>query len=112
MRSIVEAKVYLHTMPYEHFGISIVEAMAAGLVPVVPRSGGPYVDVLNGSQGVYGYSYSNVREAADCIHRLLGDERLRTGCSEKSIDRSHVFDSSVFKAKFTSYVNHVLERSS
>jgi len=111
MRSLMEAKVYLHTMHYEHFGISIVEAMASGLVPVVPRSGGPYVDVLNGSQGIYGYSYSNVQEAADCIRRLLGDERLRTGCSVKSIQRSHVFDSSVFRAKFTSYVNHMLERS-
>jgi glycosyltransferase involved in cell wall biosynthesis len=32
--------VYLHTMAGEHFGISIVEAMAAGLVPVVPTYGG------------------------------------------------------------------------
>lgn len=112
LQSLMEAKVYLHTMPYEHFGISIVEAMAAGLVPVVPRSGGPYADVLNGDQGVYGYAYNNVEEAVDFIHRLLGDERLRTGICEKSINRSHVFDTSVFRAKFTSYVNHVLENSS
>jgi alpha-1,2-mannosyltransferase len=36
-----KAKVYLHTMPFEHFGISIVEGMAAGCIPVVPDSGGP-----------------------------------------------------------------------
>lgn len=34
------AKVYLHPMPREPFGISAVEAMAAGLVPVVPNTGG------------------------------------------------------------------------
>lgn len=36
-----KAKAYLHTMPYEHFGISIVEAMAAGLAPIAPNCGGP-----------------------------------------------------------------------
>lgn len=36
-----EAKVYFHPMVGEHFGISIVEAMAAGLVPVVSDVGGP-----------------------------------------------------------------------
>ena len=36
-----EAKVYFHPMIGEHFGISIVEAMAAGLVPIVPDVGGP-----------------------------------------------------------------------
>jgi len=35
------AKVYFHTMPFEHFGISIVEAMGAGCIPVVHDSGGP-----------------------------------------------------------------------
>jgi glycosyltransferase involved in cell wall biosynthesis len=36
-----EAKVYFHPVAGEHFGISIVEAMAAGLVPIVPDVGGP-----------------------------------------------------------------------
>ena len=36
-----KAKVYFHPMVGEHFGISIAESMAAGLVPVVPTIGGP-----------------------------------------------------------------------
>lgn len=36
-----KAKVYFHTQRYEPFGISIVEGMAAGGVPVVHDSGGP-----------------------------------------------------------------------
>jgi glycosyltransferase involved in cell wall biosynthesis len=36
-----EAKVYFHPMVGEHFGISIVEAMAAALVPIVSNVGGP-----------------------------------------------------------------------
>ena len=35
-----ESKVYLHPKPGEHFGISTVEAMSAGLIPVVPDVGG------------------------------------------------------------------------
>jgi len=35
-----DAKIYLHTMIGEHFGISIVEAMAMGCTPIVHDSGG------------------------------------------------------------------------
>ena len=35
-----KAKVYFHPMPGEPFGISTVEAMSAGLIPVVPAFGG------------------------------------------------------------------------
>lgn len=36
-----KAKVYFHPAPLEHFGISIVEGMGAGCIPVVFNSGGP-----------------------------------------------------------------------
>ena len=36
-----KGKVYFHPMPGEPFGISIVEAMSAGLIPVVQEIGGP-----------------------------------------------------------------------
>jgi glycosyltransferase involved in cell wall biosynthesis len=35
-----ESKVYFHPLPGEPFGISTVEAMSAGLIPVVPDIGG------------------------------------------------------------------------
>jgi glycosyltransferase involved in cell wall biosynthesis len=35
-----ESKVYFHTLPGEPFGISTVEAMSSGLIPVVPDIGG------------------------------------------------------------------------
>lgn len=40
IEEMFKSKVYLHTMRGEHFGISIVEAMSAGLIPVVPDYGG------------------------------------------------------------------------
>jgi glycosyltransferase involved in cell wall biosynthesis len=35
-----KSKVYFHPRAQEHFGISIVEAMSAGLIPIVPSTGG------------------------------------------------------------------------
>jgi alpha-1,2-mannosyltransferase len=43
---LAEATVGLHTMWMEHFGIGIVEYMAAGLVPVAHDSGGPRADIV------------------------------------------------------------------
>lgn len=35
------AKIFLHVAHGEHFGVSIVEAMASGCIPIVHNSGGP-----------------------------------------------------------------------
>lgn len=39
-------KVGLHTMRDEHFGINVVEMMAAGLITVAHNSGGPKLDII------------------------------------------------------------------
>jgi glycosyltransferase involved in cell wall biosynthesis len=56
-----KAKVYLHTMVGEHFGISVVEAMALGCVPIVHNSGG-MVEFVPAQ-----YRYEPIQEAADKI---------------------------------------------
>ncbi|HJX23332.1 MAG TPA: glycosyltransferase, partial [Candidatus Bathyarchaeia archaeon] len=71
------AKVYLHTQACEAFGMSIVEAMAAGCVPVVPGYGGPWFDILDRRQGEYGYSFNSLEEAAEVIKTLIGNETIR-----------------------------------
>ncbi|CAH8501762.1 unnamed protein product [Schistosoma turkestanicum] len=42
--------INLHTMVDEHFGISIVEGMASGLITVAHRSGGPLTDIIGPSE--------------------------------------------------------------
>ena len=44
---LAESMIYLHLMKGEHFGISVVEAMSAGCVPIVHDSGGPREIVRN-----------------------------------------------------------------
>jgi glycosyltransferase involved in cell wall biosynthesis len=56
-----QSKIYFHPMIGEHFGMSIAEAMAAGLIPIVPSIGGQAEFV---SQQ---YQYSTLEQAAEII---------------------------------------------
>ena len=106
-RVLSEAKVYLHVMPHDHFGISVVEAMASGCVPVVHRSGGPWLDILDGQQGKYGFSYTSAKEAAESIDALVTDEDLRSKIISKALIRAKEFDQAVFKRKIVEVVEKI-----
>ena len=60
-----KSKVYLHPLAGEPFGISVAEAMAAGLIPVVPHVGG------NSEFVPQQYHYSSLEEAAEIIEDAL-----------------------------------------
>jgi alpha-1,2-mannosyltransferase len=106
------AKVYMHAMKNEHFGITIVEAMAAGLVPVIYRGGGPWEEILKAKQGYYGYSYKNPKEAADIIEMLLENDSLRKKIVERNQEYIQVFSDSRFKENFIGLVSKLLAASS
>ena len=59
------AKIYLHTRVNEHFGISVVEAMAMGCVPIVHDSGGTKEFVPNNLK------YQTIYEAAAKITKEI-----------------------------------------
>lgn len=67
MNAMSTSMIYLHTMNGEHFGISIVEAMAAGLVPVVPSYGGCSEIVPRE------YLYTDSKEASYCISKNIDE---------------------------------------
>lgn len=60
-----KSKVYFHPLPNEPFGISIAEAMSAGLIPVVPTTGG-FVEFVPEK-----YRYRNLSEAATLVSKAL-----------------------------------------
>ncbi|AWR97825.2 glycosyltransferase [Acidianus sulfidivorans JP7] len=65
LKYLSEASVYFHSKINEHFGISIVEALAAGLVPVVHKSGGAWYDIVK--EGKYGFGYETADEAVNAV---------------------------------------------
>lgn len=78
-----EAVVGLHTMRDEHFGISIVEFMAAGVIPVVHDSGGPREDIVLPEEGlggvgasVTGFRCDSEGEYAAALTKVLGMGQL------------------------------------
>ena len=99
---LAKAKIYVHCSTYEYFGISIVEAMACGCVPIVYRNGGPYIDIINYNK--YGLSFEKVDELANKINLILDDNETFKISSKKAIERSKVFSEDAFKSKLMEIV--------
>ena len=65
-----KASVGIHTMWNEHFGIGVVEMMAAGLLVVAHNSGGPKADIVTPLHGnkQTGYLAATDEEYADAMN--------------------------------------------
>ncbi|KAI9513544.1 mannosyltransferase [Russula earlei] len=67
-----EASVGVNTMVDEHFGINVVEFMAAGVIPVVHASGGPLHDIVVpvGGQRT-GFHAKDPESFAQAVHEVM-----------------------------------------
>ena len=68
-----KSSVGLHTMWNEHFGIGIVEMMAAGLVTIAHNSGGPKMDII---LDPWDYTKTTYQKS----------DRFPTGCLASTVD--------------------------
>jgi len=91
------AMAYVHCAENEHFGITIVEAMAAGCVPIVHDSGGPREIVTSD----VGFRWSNLSVAARQIGMLAENDSLRREFSVASSVRATQFRPDVFESEIT-----------
>ena len=93
------SKIYLHTMRGEHFGISIVEAMSAGLIPIVPDYGGCTEFVPRQ------YQYNSVENAADIIRRVIDSPFSER---KKISEIAELFSEDAFKRNMRKVIDGVL----
>ncbi len=91
------AKVYFHPTFGEHFGIPVVEAMSAGLVPLVPVNSGAY-EVVPKELG-----YTSIEEASSKLKELL-----KVDMREEMHQISTGFSSLTFKAKLWKHLSKYL----
>jgi glycosyltransferase involved in cell wall biosynthesis len=92
----------IHPEHTEHFGITTVEAMASGLVPVVVAKGG-LTEIV--SDGVDGFLWSTIPELIDKTNALINSSELTTQLSLKAIEKSQLFTKEKFAAHFLELIN-------
>ena len=86
---------------FEHFGISTVEAMAAGCVPVVLGKAGQLEIVAD---GVSGFLWQTLPELQSRTRALIDDSTLRSRMSASAQERSRAFAT----PNFAERVRHLL----
>lgn len=106
-------KIYWHAAGYgvdektdpqstEHFGMSTVEAMSAGLVPVVVNKGGLKEIV---SDNVNGYLWQDRSQLINKTIYLIKHPKILEKFSQKSIKMSKKFSVSTFKKRFIEIIS-------
>jgi len=74
----------------EHFGMAVLEAMAAGLIPVVPNEGGVIEFVPQE------YQFNTIEQAAEIImyvfNHLPKTERIKLSDNINKFSNSHYID--------------------
>ena len=102
-----QAVIFLHPMKWEHFGIAVVEGMAAGLIPVVHKSGGPWIDITE--LGRYGFGFKDSDDAAHIIDEILGNKLLIEKSKKNALHRSLEFSDKRFSQEFTRIINNLVD---
>lgn len=92
---------------FEHFGISVVEAMSAGCIPVVNGIGGPAEIVEDGRSGLH---YFDIDELVRQTELLFVDPTLRDRLRERAIERSNHYSEERFGAEVARAVALALDR--
>jgi glycosyltransferase involved in cell wall biosynthesis len=99
---IRESRVYFHPMVGEHFGMAILEAMAAGLIPVIPNEGGPTEFVP------HEYQFNTIEQAAEIIKYVFNHlpemERIKISNDINKFSNSHYIEG------FQTILNELLSR--
>jgi alpha-1,2-mannosyltransferase len=102
-----KSQVYLHPLSGEPFGIAIAEAMASGLLPIVPTIGGSSEFVPSE------YQYHSIQQAADIISNVLNeinDDKYNTLVTSLDIsNRVSLFSIQSYKKNLKNIIDNVVK---
>lgn len=86
----------------EHFGITTVEAMAAGAVPMVINKGGQPEIVAD---GVSGFLWNDLEQLIKLTQNLVNQNKLLSQIAQKAVERSKIFSKERFVKDIESLIN-------
>lgn len=86
----------MHPEKAEHFGLTTIEAMAAGAVPVVFGAGGQKDIVRDGTDG---FLWENTDELVEKSQKIMKDKALFTSLSEAATVRARDFSMEKFRER-------------
>lgn len=107
-----EAKIYWHAAGFgedlekyperaEHFGISTVEAMSHGAVPIVVKAGGQ-IEIIKESEN--GFMWENEAQLLEKTHKVAVDKDLYIRISKEAMESSKSFS----LERFCEELNHLI----
>ncbi len=108
-----KAKIYWHATGFgedlakfperaEHFGITTVEAMANGAVPVVFNGGGQKEII---SDGIDGFLWENEKEIITDTNSLISNNKFWQDVSNRSKEKASFYSGQKFYAKLEKIIN-------
>ncbi len=105
-----ESSIYWHASGFgetdptrmEHFGITTVEAMASGCVPVVINAGGQTEIVDNEKNGLL---WNTPEDMENQTLKLINNQKLMSDLSKKAVEKSQDFS----KEKFMNQINRLVK---
>lgn len=113
LKFIAICKIYWHargygekdTDEYENFGITTVEAMAAGCVPVVINLGAQPEIVEHGKNG---FVWNEPEELIKYTIELINSKKMMNTLSKEAIRKSKQYDSKIFEEKLIKIIDGML----
>ncbi|KAL3500303.1 hypothetical protein ACH5RR_039396 [Cinchona calisaya] len=104
----------IHSMIDEHFGICVVEYMAAGTIPIANNSAGPKLDIVLPEDGIQtGFLAQDVQEYADALVKVIEmpeSERLAMAAAGRR--RASRFSENRFFENFKAAIRPILSQTS
>ena len=108
-----EIDVFLMPSHFEGFGFSLVEAMAAGCVPIASRISGVTDWIIKDNLTGYVVDKGNMKQMADYITKLYNDQRLLKAMSnEAATDSTKRFNLQVMGENYHKEFTKVLSEKS
>jgi glycosyltransferase involved in cell wall biosynthesis len=89
----------------EHYGIAVVEAMRAGVVPLCFHRGGPAEIVEHAKSG---FLYRDIEELKTFTLALVARDRFRDEMRTKAVQRAHIFGRAAFDREMSAFVRSVV----